>query len=121
MRYAFFLLALFVMACGQCFLEVAANPYVTVLGPPESAARRLNTAQAFNSVGALVTPILGATFILSGVEYSKEQLAAMGPEAVDLYRITEAQAVRGPAPRPGRGSPAASARSEAARRSRRSS
>lgn len=95
-EYAFFLLALFVMACGQCFLEVAANPYVTVLGPPESAARRLNTAQAFNSVGALVTPILGATFILSGVEYSKEQLAAMGPEAVDLYRITEAQAVRGP-------------------------
>ena len=60
-EYGFFLLALFVMACGQCFLEVAANPYVTVLGPPESAARRLNTAQAFNSVGALITPILGAT------------------------------------------------------------
>ncbi|MBK7594614.1 MAG: L-fucose:H+ symporter permease [Gemmatimonadetes bacterium] len=95
-EYAFFLLALFVMACGQCFLEVAANPYVTVLGPPESAARRLNTAQAFNSVGALVTPILGATFILSGVEYSQVQLAAMGPEAVELYRITESQAVRGP-------------------------
>jgi FHS family L-fucose permease-like MFS transporter len=95
-EYGFFLLALFVMACGQCFLEVAANPYVTVLGPPESAARRLNTAQAFNSVGALITPILGATFILSGVEYTREQLAAMGPEAVELYRITESQAVRGP-------------------------
>ena len=95
-EYGFFLFALFVMACGQCFLEVAANPYVTVLGPPETAAWRLNTAQAFNSVGALVTPFIGATFILSGVEYSREQLAAMGPEAVELYRITEAEAVRGP-------------------------
>src|ERR1700690_2560594 len=47
--YAFFLFALFVMACGQCFLEVAANPYVTILGPPETSARRLNIAQSFNS------------------------------------------------------------------------
>lgn len=95
-EYGFFLFALFVMACGQCFLEVAANPYVTILGPPESAARRLNTAQAFNSVGAVITPIIGATFILSGVEYTREQLATMGPDAVALYRITEAEAVRGP-------------------------
>lgn len=95
-EYGFFLFALFVMACGQCFLEVAANPYVTILGPPESAARRLNTAQAFNSVGAVITPIIGATFILSGVEYTREQLATMGPDAVALYRITESEAVRGP-------------------------
>src|SRR5215469_7094008 len=51
--YGFFLLALFVMACGQSFLEVASNPYVTILGPAESSERRLNFAQSFNSVGAV--------------------------------------------------------------------
>src|SRR5215475_13848429 len=71
--YGFFLFALFVMACGQCFLEVAANPYVTMLGPPESSERRLNLAQSFNSVGAVITPFLGAAFILSGIEYTSEQ------------------------------------------------
>src|SRR5580704_17135363 len=55
--YGFFLFALFVMACGQGVLEVAANPYVTVLGPPQSSERRLNFAQSFNAVGAVVTPI----------------------------------------------------------------
>src|SRR6202522_588099 len=64
--YVAFLFALFVMACGQAVLEVAANPYVTVLGPAESSERRLNLAQSFNSVGAVVTPIFGAAFILSG-------------------------------------------------------
>src|SRR6185437_318031 len=63
--YGFFLFALFVMACGQCFLEVAANPYVTILGPPASSERRLNLAQSFNSVGAVLTPIIGAAFILT--------------------------------------------------------
>jgi MFS transporter, FHS family, L-fucose permease len=63
--YGFFLCALFVMACGQSFLEVAANPYVTVLGPAESAERRLNLSQSFNSVGAVVTPIIGGAFILT--------------------------------------------------------
>ncbi len=65
LRYGFFLFALFVMACGQSFLEVAANPYVTILGPPESAERRLNLSQSFNSVGAMVTPIIGGAFILT--------------------------------------------------------
>lgn len=63
--YGFFLFALFVMACGQSFLEVAANPYATILGPAESAERRLNLSQSFNSVGALVTPFVGSAFILS--------------------------------------------------------
>ena len=67
-EYGFFLLALFVMACGQCFLEVAANPYVTMLGPPETAAWRLNTAQAFNSVGALVTQLEGFRQPAEGAE-----------------------------------------------------
>lgn len=94
--YPFFLLALFVMACGQCVLEVAANPYVTVLGPSETAARRLNTAQAFNALGAVITPVLGAKFILSGVEHSKEELALMAPSAIEAWRITEASGVKGP-------------------------
>jgi len=65
--YGFFLFALFVMACGQSFLEVAANPYVTILGPAESSERRLNLAQSFNAVGAVVTPFIGAAFILSAL------------------------------------------------------
>jgi FHS family L-fucose permease-like MFS transporter len=63
--YPFFLCALFIMACGQSFLEVAANPYVTVLGPPESSERRLNLSQSFNSVGAVITPVIGGAFILT--------------------------------------------------------
>ena len=94
--YAFFLFALFVMACGQGVLEVAANPYVTILGPPESSERRLNLAQSFNSVGAVVTPIIGAAFILSGVEYSRAQLAAMTPAQLQAYEIAEAATVKVP-------------------------
>src|ERR1700677_3259217 len=94
--YGFFLFALFVMACGQGVLEVAANPYVTILGPPESAERRLNLAQSFNSVGAVVTPIVGAAFILSGVEYSRTQLAAMTPAQLQAYQVAEANTVKGP-------------------------
>jgi FHS family L-fucose permease-like MFS transporter len=94
--YLFFLFALFVMACGQGVLEVAANPYVTILGPPESSERRLNLAQSFNAVGAVVTPIVGAAFILSGVEYSRAHLAAMTPSQLQAYEVAEANTVRGP-------------------------
>src|ERR1700746_2586880 len=94
--YIFFLFALFIMACGQGILEVAANPYVTILGPPESSERRLNLAQSFNSVGAVVTPIVGAAFILSGVEHSRAQLSAMTPEQLHAYEIAEASTVKTP-------------------------
>jgi FHS family L-fucose permease-like MFS transporter len=94
--YGFFLFALFVMACGQGVLEVAANPYVTILGPPESSERRLNFAQSFNAVGAVVTPIIGRGFILSGIEYSASQLSAMTPEQSAAYSVMEASRVRGP-------------------------
>lgn len=94
--YGFFLFALFVMACGQGVLEVAANPYVTILGPPESSVRRLNLAQSFNSVGAFVTPIIGAAFILSGIEYTHAQLAAMTPAQLRAYEIAEANTVKVP-------------------------
>jgi FHS family L-fucose permease-like MFS transporter len=93
--YGFFLFALFVMACGQGILEVAANPYVTILGPPESSERRLNLAQSFNAVGAWVTPFIGRAFILSGIEYSATKLAAMTPDQWQVYSASEANRVRG--------------------------
>ena len=94
--YGFFLFALFVMACGQSFLEVAANPYVTILGPAASAERRLNFAQSFNAVGAVISPILGRTFILTGVEFAPAQIAAMSAAQLGAYRAAEASTVKGP-------------------------
>src|SRR5881394_1583382 len=94
--YGFFLFALFVMACGQSFLEVAANPYVTILGPPETAVRRLNLAQSFNAVGAVITPFLGAAFILTDTSHTPAELAAMTAQQTSAYRIGEASAVRMP-------------------------
>ncbi len=94
--YGFFLFALFVMACGQSFLEVAANPYVTILGPPASAERRLNFAQSFNAVGAMLSPILGRAFIFTGIEYAPAQIAAMSSTQLQAYRAAEASTVKGP-------------------------
>jgi FHS family L-fucose permease-like MFS transporter len=94
--YGFFLFALFVMACGQSFLEVAANPYVTVLGPVASAERRLNFAQSFNAVGAVLAPLVGRTFILTGVENAPAQIAAMSAAQLEAYRAAEAGTVKGP-------------------------
>src|SRR5712675_971383 len=93
--YAFFLFALFIMACGQGVLEVAANPYVTILGPPESAERRLNIAQSFNAVGAVATPILGSFFILSHVP-TVPAGATLSSAQLEAFRVTEAQAVELP-------------------------
>jgi FHS family L-fucose permease-like MFS transporter len=57
--FPFFLLALFVLASGLTFLETAANPYITVLGKPETSEFRLNLAQSFNGVGSFLGPIIG--------------------------------------------------------------
>lgn len=94
--YAFFLFALFVMACGQSVLEVAANPYVTTLGPVESSEQRLNLAQSFNATGAFLVALLGSKFILSGIEYTSAQQAAMSPTQLLKYRISEANMVKTP-------------------------
>lgn len=63
-----FLLALFVIACGLCILETAANPYSTILGPAESAARRLNLSQSFNGLGWILGPLLGGALIFGAPE-----------------------------------------------------
>ena len=64
-----FLIALFIIACGLCCLETAANPYTTVLGPPAGAARRINIAQSFNGLGWILGPLMGGFFIF-GAEQS---------------------------------------------------
>src|ERR1700686_2688728 len=94
--YAFFLFALFVMACGQGVLEVAANPYVTILGPPESSERRLNLAQSFNAAGAVLIALVGSRFILSGIEHTPAELAAMDPAQLLGDRVSEANMVKPP-------------------------
>ncbi|MFD1872357.1 sugar MFS transporter [Hymenobacter bucti] len=65
--YGLFLGALFVLASGITLLQVAANPYVAILGPPESASARLTLTQAFNSLGTTLAPILGSALILSNL------------------------------------------------------
>src|SRR5437879_5097646 len=94
--YGFFLFALFLMACGQSVLEVAANPYVTTLGPAESSERRLNLAQSFNAAGAVLIALLGSRFILSGIEHTPAELGAMNPAQMLAYRISEANMVKTP-------------------------
>lgn len=76
-KFSFFLGALFVVASGLAFLETGANPFIAVLGDPESSERRLNFSQAFNPIGAITGVLIGAAFILSGVEPSPEKIAAM--------------------------------------------
>lgn len=94
--YRFFLVALFVMACGQSFLEVASNPYVTILGPPGSSERRLNFAQSFNAVGAVAAPLIGTAFILTGVTRTPVQLGALSAIEVHAYRAEVASSVKLP-------------------------
>lgn len=76
-KYGFFLAALFVIAAGLSFLETASNPFIAQMGDPESAARRLNLAQAFNPVGAISGVLVGTVFIFSGVELTPGQISAM--------------------------------------------
>jgi MFS transporter, FHS family, L-fucose permease len=94
--YALFLLAFFVLAAGITILQVAANPYVTVLGDPQTASSRLNLTQAFNSLGTTVAPALGGMLILSGGVLNASQFAAL-PQVEQLaYRAKEAASVQGP-------------------------
>jgi FHS family L-fucose permease-like MFS transporter len=94
--YGLFLFAFFVLAAGITILQVAANPYVTVLGAPETASSRLNLTQAFNSLGTTLAPALGGMLILSGAVLGADQLAKL-PAAEQLaHRAAEAAAVQGP-------------------------
>jgi len=94
--YTFFLGALFIIASGATFLETVANPYITKLGPKETSEQRLNFAQSFNGVGAVLAPIIGAKFILSGIEHSPEELARMSTQQLSDYLTYEASTVKLP-------------------------
>lgn len=94
--YSFFLFALFVIACGLTFLETAANPYITVLGDRQHATQRLNFAQSFNGLAAMLAPLIGAHFILSGKLLTAQQEASMQPEQLNAYLTQEASSVQLP-------------------------
>ncbi|EQB91008.1 L-fucose:H+ symporter permease [Elizabethkingia anophelis] len=94
--YIFFLGALFVIACGLAFLETAANPYVTILGPEETATRRLNFSQSFNGLAAFIAPIVGGKYILSEQSLTDAQLKALSPQELSAYIAQEAASVKGP-------------------------
>lgn len=94
--YAVFLLALFIIACGIVFLETSGSGYITLVGDPRTATQRINFSQSFNGVGGITAPLIGGLFILSGVEYTPDQLAALSPEALESYRAHEARQVQTP-------------------------
>src|SRR3984885_8296934 len=94
--YPLFLAALMVLAGGITALQVAANPYVAVLGPPETASSRLNLAQAFNSLGTTIAPWLGGMFILSIARENADVVQQMSSAAPRAYRVHEASSVKLP-------------------------
>ena len=94
--YTIFLIALFILASGITLLQVAANPYVAILGKPENASSRLSLAQAINSFGHTTAPLFGSFLILSTVVKSPVELSLMKPADVESYRIAEASSVQIP-------------------------
>lgn len=96
LQYGWFLAALFVIASGLAFLETSANPLMTVLGDPSRAEQRLNLAQAFNPLGAITGVLVGREFILSGIEPTQAELAAMSQAQLTAFQAAEAQSVQGP-------------------------
>jgi FHS family L-fucose permease-like MFS transporter len=94
--YPLFLAALIVLAAGITCLQVAANPYVTVLGKPETASSRLNLTQAFNSLGTFLAPFFGGLLILSAAPKTMEEIRALAPDALQAYRLHEAATVKTP-------------------------
>src|SRR6201997_3441507 len=93
--YPLFLMALIVLAAGITCLQVAANPYVTVLGKPETASSRLNLTQAFNSLGTFLAPFFGGLFILTAAR-NIDEVRALAPDALQAYRLHEAATVKLP-------------------------
>ena len=73
-EYWAYLTIFFIIATGMCFLETAANPYVTVLGNPDNAPRRLNLAQSFNGLGAFIAAMFLSKLVLSGQHYTQDTI-----------------------------------------------
>jgi len=96
LQYSFFLGALFIIACGLTFLETAANPYITQLGPPETATKRLNFSQSFNGLAAYIAPTFIGPMILSGKNLSEIELENLPVDALKGYLSMEASSVKMP-------------------------
>lgn len=94
--YWVYLCVFFIIATGMCFLETAANPYVTVLGTPETAIRRLNLAQSFNGLGAFIAAMFLSKLVLSGNNYTRDTLPASYAGGWDAYIQQETDAMRLP-------------------------
>ncbi|WFP51319.1 sugar MFS transporter [Methylomonas sp. EFPC3] len=94
--YPLFLTAFFVLASGITLLQVAANPYVTVLGNPDTASSRLTLTQAFNSLGTTIGPYFGSLLILATAVKTSAELASLNAEQLSVYQAAEAAAVQQP-------------------------
>jgi FHS family L-fucose permease-like MFS transporter len=94
--YPLFLGALVVLAAGITALQVAANPYVSVLGPARTASSRLNLTQAFNSLGTFLAPWFGKALILSSAALGMAEIRQLSPDALQRYRLHEASTVKLP-------------------------
>jgi MFS transporter, FHS family, L-fucose permease len=94
--YGLFLAALFVLATGITVLQVAANPYVALLGDERTSSSRLTLAQSMNSLGTTLAPLFGGLLILSAQPRSEAQLALLPQAEALAYRAAEAQSVQLP-------------------------
>src|SRR6202044_232294 len=94
--FGLFLSALVILAAGITSLQVAANPYVAHLGPPETSAARLNLAQAFNSFGTFVAPFFGSVLILTTTQVTPEAMKSFSASALHQYRMEQASSGRLP-------------------------
>ena len=94
--YPLFLTALLVLAAGITGLQVSANPYVDLLGKPETASSRLDLTQAFNSLGTTIAPKVGGLLILGAAPLALAQLQQLKPQALHLYRVQQASSVKIP-------------------------
>jgi MFS transporter, FHS family, L-fucose permease len=94
--FPLFLVALMTLAAGITALQVAANPYVAVLGPPETASSRLNLTQAFNSLGTTIGPYVGGLLILNANFKGTGETRQMSADVLQAYRVQEASSVKVP-------------------------
>ncbi|TAN64786.1 MAG: L-fucose:H+ symporter permease [Methylobacter sp.] len=94
--YPLFLTAFFVLASGITLLQVAANPYITILGDPKTASSRLTMTQAFNSLGTAIAPYLGALFILATAVKSADEIKLLNADQLSAYQAAQAAAVQTP-------------------------
>ena len=95
--FPLFLAALILLAAGMTVVQVAVNPYVTVIGPAATASSRLNLAQAFNSVGTFIAPFVGGLLILGGAtQLTPERMNSLSAAALQSYREVQADTVRLP-------------------------